>query len=349
MNQDELMQAMQAVLSNRHGGQGTHTMSTGLTPSNVHIDVALSNLALGYVNEDLVADEVMPVVQVPFRTGLYWKYDKQSVFDVASVDITSARGRPNEINQHISNTNYSVKDFGLMGFVPFDVQAMADRPLNPGQMEAEKLASFIALAREVRVAGMFTAGNFSGATEALTSTARWDDYTNSDPAAKVDSIIDNMIIRPNTAILGVKVFRVLRSHPKFQAYVQNRAAYQGGPTPLRVLRKQIAEAFEIENVIVPRARYNVAVDGQTLSLSRIWPEDMAAFIKVEPQPNIQRTQAWGYTFRYQPPGAPNMSVVSWFDQTVGVRGGTFYKLTHSDTEIMISGSDGGYLLTTVVS
>jgi hypothetical protein len=349
MDPNELLAEAQRILASRSGGNA-HLMSTGLTPSSVHIDVALSNLALSYANEDFIADEIMPVVNVPFRTGIYWKFDKETAFNVASVNIASQRGRPNEINQKVGQANFGVHDYGLMGFVPFDVQAMADRPLNPAQMEIKKLTEFLSLAREVRVAAKFTSANFSGSYEALTSTARWDDYTNSDPAAKVDDILDSLIIRPNTAILGAKVYRKLKSHPKFQAYIQSRASYDGGATPLRVTRRQVAEAFELDNVFVPKARYVSSVDGaSSLSLSRVWPDDMAAFIYVQKSPSLQETRGWGYTFRYAPPGGNSMSVISWFDQTVGVRGGTYYKETHSDTEELIAGADAGYLLGTVVS
>jgi hypothetical protein len=345
---EELMGAMQRVLAAQSGGNA-HTMSTGLTPADVHVDTMLSNLAASYENEELIADEVFPIVTVPARTGMYWEMDKASNFDVASVDITSSRGRPNEVNNKVGRQNFSVRDFGLMGFVPFDVAAMADRPLNPGRMEVEKIKNMLDLAREVRVASKFTAANFAGGTAALAGGARWDDYTNSDPAAAVEVILDNMLVRPNVMILGAKVARILRSHPKFIAYIANRPSYEGGATPLRPTRKQIAEAFEIDKVLVPKARLNLAADGATLNLGRIWPEDQVAFIKVEKSPNIQKTNATGYTFRYAPAGGMSMEVVSWFDRTVGVRGGSYYKCTHSDTELFIAGVNSGYLLTTVVS
>ncbi len=362
MDPDVLLQKIQGFLAEKAGLSDKYTralstggnintwlMSLGISPSDVHVDRALTNLAVSFRNNEFIADLVCPVVEVPKRSDKYFKMDADTYFNEAKVDIASLRGRPGEINLGLTTDDFKVKDYGLMSFLPFDVEANQDAPLNMAMEEVEALMNFLALARERRVSSLyFTAANYGSNTEALTSTARWDD-SGSDPANKVEQILDTCLARPNVAILGVKVWYALRSHPKFRAYIEARATASGKPTPLRPTLAMVAEAFELDAIYVPRARYNTAGDGATASVSRIWTQESAAFVRVDKTPSVRRTESFAHTFRFAPPGGSSMAVQTWFDKVPGTRGGTWYKLTHSDVEKLVGGSNSGYLLTTVVA
>lgn len=106
--------------------------------------------------------------------------------------------------------------------------------------------------------------------------------------------------------------------------------------------------MELDAIYVPRARYNAANVSQNANLQRVWTEDSAAFVRVEKRPSPQNTNAFAYTFRLADSQNPPMAVQSWFDRLPGRKGGTWIKVTHADSEKLISGSLGGYLFTTVI-
>lgn len=348
-----MQQQLAALFSGDQDAMGKVLMGLGIGAGDVHIDRALSNLAVSYANEEYIADKVLPVLPVKNRSDKYFKFDTDMNFNVANAAMASQRGRPGEINYGLTTDNYSVSDYGLMDSIPFDVEANADAPLDIQSVAVETLTNFLMLAREIRVANLFVAGNFTGSTAALSGTNRWDDYTNSDPVKAIETVIDAPLVRPNTMICGIKTWKMLRQHPKVLQYIISRAATVNGAVPMRPTKQLFADAFELDAVYVPKPRYNNSnAVGSAFSLSNlayVWPQDMCALIYVNPRPSPRQTNSFGYTFRFAPPGGNAMEVLSWFDRVPGTRGVTYLKVTHSDSEKLVAGANAGYLFTTCVS
>lgn len=345
------------MLLNGGGGMGApHLMS--LSPSDVHVNAALTNVAVFFQNADYVADELLPVLVVNKRSDAYFKFNPEVAFTKVKTDLATSRGMPNEIRYTITSDTYSCNDHALMDFTSRDTELNADQPLDPLADSTELTMNFMHLMREVRVAALvFATASYGTNTAALAGTARFDDYVNSDPIGKIELAIDTPLVRPNRMVLGRKTYRVLRQHPKLVQHVisrseyareaQGRSSMQG--TPLRVNAQMIAEAFELDRVIVPDSRYNTAADGATAAFSRIWDEDKLAVLRVEETPAPRRVQTFGYTFRFKGDSGQGVDVQQWFDQRSGVRGGTWVKVGMSDDEKLVAGANAGYLYTTVVS
>ncbi len=48
-----------------------------ITSTDVHIDVALSNVSIGYQNEEYIADQVFPQVSSDKQSNKYYTWDKE--------------------------------------------------------------------------------------------------------------------------------------------------------------------------------------------------------------------------------------------------------------------------------
>lgn len=312
----------------------------------------LTNIAIGYANEDYIADDVMPVVEVPKKSGDFFVFDPSNNFNLIDPDMASGRGTPNEADYKLGTSTYSVKDRSLMSFLPLDVEASAEPPLEMQATEIDNIMNGMSLAREWRVASaVFSSANYGANTAALAGSARFDDYTNSNPAATIDSALDSCIVRPNVAVIGVDVWAKLREHPKMKELIISRASSANGNSPLRVTMELFAAAFGLSAVYVPRARYNTARAPAAMSLSYVWNSKRIALIRVERNPNIRKTSTFGYTYRFanNAMGRPATIVQSWFDQRPGVSGVSCFKVSMSDDEKIVGGGYAGYLLDTVVS
>ena len=272
-----MQQQLAALFSGDQDAMGKVLMGLGIGAGDVHIDRALSNLAVSYANEEYIADKVLPVLPVKNRSDKYFKFDTDMNFNVANAAMASQRGRPGEINYGLTTDNYSVSDYGLMDSIPFDVEANADAPLDIQSVAVETLTNFLMLAREIRVANLFVAGNFTGSTAALSGTNRWDDYTNSDPVKAIETVIDAPLVRPNTMICGIKTWKMLRQHPKVLQYIISRAATVNGAVPMRPTKQLFADAFELDAVYVPKPRYNNSNAVGTLSCRRSSSRSACAF------------------------------------------------------------------------
>ncbi len=337
-----------------------------LQPSQVHVNAALSNVAVMWENREYIADRVMPVIPVPKRSDVYFVWNPETMFQIADVSIVSNKGRPGEITYGLGTTTYTVADFGLMDFVSYDEIANADAPLAPQQSSVEIVTNYLLLAREQRVANAtFATGNYPGGqTSALTGSAQWDQPT-SDPVNDIETAIELCLVRPNHLVIGVQAWIKLRQHPKLTQFIVARAATTDGATPLRVTAEVVAAAFELEGVIIGRAKYLSSVEGVTKTYGYLWGKS-ASLIRIEQQPDRRKTENFAYTFRFSGdgkgkvdglggPGNGGWEVRQITDQIPGRAGGIWNKVAHGDIE-QITGKDSGgtingvgYLYTTVVA
>lgn len=350
---DELLEMLQSrVLATKGGDPDTirRLLSASVGVADVTANSTLSNLAVAYENAEMIADAVMPVIPVEKKSGDYFEFDAGAMFNMIDDSLGSSRGSANESDWSLTKKQYQVKDRALVAVMPFDTEVSAEPPLNLRAAETDVLMSHMALAREFRVAStVFNSANYGSNTVALVGTARWDDYTNSDPAAQIDQYLESPIVRPNVAIIGEKVWRALKQHPKMKELILSRASSASGSSPLRITKELFAAAFELDRVYVPRSRYNLSKAPTATSLSRIWAENKVSFIRVEATPNVRRTATFGYTLRFSNARRPPVMVSEWFDNRPGVAGVTYLKVAMSDDEKVVGGGNVGFFVDTVVS
>src|SRR5574341_1630033 len=82
----------------------------------VHIDRALTTLAVFFRNREYVADLAMPIVRVPNKSDTYFSFDVSTMQLIANTQVVGNRGRPGEVatfSPSSSNT-FSVSDHALM-------------------------------------------------------------------------------------------------------------------------------------------------------------------------------------------------------------------------------------------
>lgn len=345
------LEAQQAALFASRGIAGApHLMGPGV--GEVHIDRALSNLAVRYRPNagKMIADRVVPVVGVQARSGKYHIFAEGTHSELNNANIASQQGQVARIHWSVSNDSYAVEDFGLLDFVPTDVEAQADAPISPLMDSTEILVDRLTLHREYRAAAVvFGSSNYGGQTSGLTGGNRWNNPT-SDPVRVIDTAMSNVNLKttPNVAVMGKAVWDALKRHPAILAHILSRSATRSGATPLTVTRELFAEAFELDDVIVGEARYNSAAPGATAAQTRIWGNHFA-LLTTPATPRLGQVQAFAYTLRYTRAGSTAIEVRRWNDPgMIGVAGGTYVKATFSETIKPIGGGNVGYLLTDVV-
>lgn len=295
--------------------------NVGPQQSQVYANQILSNVSLAYTNDEnvLIADELFPTVPVKFRTGIYFMYDK-SKFHVVN-DLRSPGTEANVVTYGLSQQTYGpLLDHMLKQAVQDEVKDQAVAPLDPEMDATENVTSRMILSKEYDAFLKCTASaNFSGTNKVtLTSTARWDDYSNSDPINDVrvgkDTIKKALVGKsPNTMVITYEVFSVLRNHPQ----ILERIKYsQLGIITLELL----AAVFDIARILVPDVMNNTSNEGQATDvMAYLWGKNVWLFY-ITARPGI-RTVSWGYTLQK---GA--RQVISWrdprpdtFQDWVGVR------------------------------
>ncbi|WP_020403746.1 major capsid protein [Gracilimonas tropica] len=296
-------------------------------------DPELVAISIAYKNPRLVADEVLPRIPVGKKEFKYLEYPKGQMFTLPNTKV-GRRGTPNQVNFDAQEKTSSTEDYGLDDVVPQDDIDNAPANYDPVQHATEGLRELILLDHEVRTAtAVQDPNNYASSNKVqLSGTDQWNDGANSSPIDDIQGAIDACIMRPNKAVIGQAAWTKLRQHPDIVKAVHGNSGDKGLAT-----REQVAELFELEEIIVGEGWVNNAKPGQDVNLVRVWGKHMVLFYQNR-NANTQRGMTYGYTAQFGDPVAGQEP-----DSKVGLKGGTRVRNGESVKEL-ITANDLGYLI-----
>ncbi|MCC3246145.1 major capsid protein [Methylocystis sp. WRRC1] len=312
------------------------------------VNPVLTGYAIGYSNPDLtlIADQVLPRVPVAGESFKWLEYPLAEGFSLPDTKV-GRKGRVPLVEFSAIEQNGAVDSYGLGDVIlNSDIKAAeAQRragisSYDPRAHAVNWLTNLLMLDREVRVAAMMqnTANYAPARITALTGTARFEDYANSDPIGVINAALDSTLIyRPNTVTMGFAVWQKLRSHPKLVKAIANSYSGEG-----MITRKQFADFFEIKNLFVGEGWVNTARKGQAASLQRVWGKHISlTYIDRAARPDGGVT--WGLS-----PQFGERIAGSVMDSDVGLEGGEEIRVGEKITELVMA-KDAGALITNAVS
>ena len=305
------------------------------------IDPALTGIAIAYKNTSLIADQVLPRVQVSTKEFKYQEYAKGQRFTVPET-LVGRKGQPNEAEFGSTEESSFVRDYGLDDVIPNDditQAAAAGNGYNPVGHATEVLTDLILLDREKRTADLvFDDTQYaSGYKATLSGTSQWSDYTNSTPRDVILAALDVPIMRPNIMVIGRAAWTKLRQHPQLVSSLLRNEGQQG-----TITREGLAQLLEIDEVIIGEGWVNTAKPGQTASMTRVWGKH-AAFIYRNKLANTQRGATFGFTAQYGGRIAGQMP-----EPKLGLRGGVRVRAGESVRELIVA-PDLGYFFKNCVA
>jgi len=298
----------------------------------------LTAIAIAYKNQKLIADDVLPRVPVGKQEFKYTKYKLADGFTVPDTKV-GRKSAPNQVEFGAEEVTASTEDFGLDDPIPQADLDNAPANLDPRGQAVENLTNLILLDREVRAANLvFNANNYGAANKlTLAGTSQFSDFANSDPIATIMDALDACVMRPNVMVIGRPAFSVLARHPKIVKAVLGNAGDSG------IARRQdIADLFELEEVLVGEAFYNTARKGQNVSLARAWGKHIALIYR-DKTANTRGGITFGFTAQWG-----NRIAGSIPDKNIGLRGGELVRVGESVKEV-ICANDLGFFLQNVVA
>lgn len=324
---------------------GDHNRAHKLAYSvaDIHIDSFLTNFSIDYrIAENMIADLVLPVVQVDKGSNKYAKWSREDANKLVDAMI-GPRDMPGEISQSLSSDTYQVSPRALWSAVPNDLLISADAPLDLMGQASRDVRGALAKSREKRVADLLsTAGTYT-LSRALSGNNRWDVGPSTSTAQPVDDILGAMdlpAVRPNCIVMPQQVWTKFRAHPKVLASVSG-VTLSGTVSARVATTDMIKQLFDVEHFLVPNAKARTSVDGASATYDFMWG-DVCALLYIAPGTGINQL-CFGKTFRHNP-----LEFSTIYDQRPGMRGVTYIKGAHSDAE-KITAADTGYCLDTVIS
>lgn len=309
-----------------------------LKPSDVRVDQTLTDFAIGYRPQSprFVADEVFQTVRTANRSDKYWTFLPEYADDHSARAARNADGSYNRIQMNLSNDTYFCDDRGLDTEILDPVTADAANGLSLEEKHTLLVTEGLLLANEINAVAAIDATPPTSNTALTTGNSLQWSHPSSDVIGQVEEMHDGIEgrtfgARANRMLISSDVWAKLKVHPQILARIS------GGSTvdkSARVTEQLVADLFEVEKIVVARARKNTAKQGQTRSFGRVWSNRVLLYVYAN-QPDMQ-TEAYGIRFNWTgDTGGQKLVIEQYRDETkrasiIRARGYFDEKITGAD-------------------
>lgn len=221
-----------------------------------------------------LAEKILPSVGVGPTTGKIAGYGGEHLRIVNTVH--RGKGDYLEVDTFTtSSQTYDITDHGLYEIVTENMMRNAITPYNADLDVTLALTSLQQLAKEKALADTLTSASVITQGVTLSGNAQYHnrDHADSDPigdliAAKA-AVKDNSGMLVNTAIMNWEVAENLRYHGQLLDRMGFKDQRPGGLTDA-----ELANALNVERVLIGKATYNTAKRGQTDAFANVWGNDI---------------------------------------------------------------------------
>ncbi len=312
---------------NAEGGQQT--------PAGARVvNQVLSNVARGYQHEMAIWQYLFPPVPVSARGGKIITFGTE---DFRAVNVRRAPGGDTQRVQF----GYHDKDFNLVqraldGVLPDEIgQEAMQVGIDKAALTVRKTMETISLQIEIEAARLATtASNYTNKVE-LDEAKRWD-KEGVDPTADIETakeaVADAIGREPNTVIMGTNVWRALRRNETVRKEIRQTE------NAARVRTEQVANLFDVQQVVIARCRSQAKAKGPFVPL---WGNNVIVAYTELGSLQDAGMPSFGWTYRLG--GYPEVAM-PYYDPSAK---STVFPVTTQDTPV-IAGKDAGYLISKAV-
>jgi len=322
-----------------------------INSQSVHIDAVLTNISTAYMQEkdNFIADKVFLPLGVKKQSDIYLTYSKDD-FNTDQM-TTRADGVESAGSSYgTGKDTYHANVYALHQDLGDQLMANADDPLDLKRDATLWLTQKALIRKDVQLAAdafalSIWATDITGTASTTSSTQviQWNNFTSSNPIGDIENAKDVILMNTgqegNIFVMGYKVFKILKQHPD----IIDRVKYTTSDVPTEAL---LAKLFDFDEVIVAKAVYNKAGEGQTGVFNYITGN--TALVLHRPDSAGVLVPTAGYQFHWE-------GVSDGIGSQVGIK--TWYNQDRSATRVeaqlafvnKIIGTDLGYFFYTIVA
>jgi hypothetical protein len=268
------------------------------------VDPILTNMLVGYQQADsrFVASRVFPSVPVRNSAGTYFIFTKKYWFRT-EMQRRAPGSQYARAQVGVETSTYATAQWALAYPVADEIRADSQIPMDLETAAVRWLNMQSALRKEISWAAEFMVTGVWG-TSNSSVTAKWSDYTLSDPVNDVNTakrtISQNTGYTPNTMVMGEIVRDRLVDHPDLLDRIKYTAQATTG-----MLDSALADIFNMPNLFVGTAVYSNTNEAATFSSTPILDDD-CLIVYTTPNPSLFEVSG-GYTFNW--PGGGGLGTI----------------------------------------
>jgi hypothetical protein len=306
-----------------------------MSASRAIVDKLLTNVSQAYIPEGFVCEQLLPQITVAQFTGKIGKYGTSHLRIVNSV--VGGKGRFRQVETIVRDSDtYSIEGHGLEGIVTLADYANVEKPFDAERDETMGISTVLWLEKEKGLADTLGSTAVMTQNTTLAGTSQLSDYDNSDPigvfsAARL-AIFNGCGAIANVAIMDYIVWDKLRYHPDLLDALGFKYDRPGG-----LSEQEMASVLGVERVIIAKARYESANEGQTSVLASVWGKNI--IMAVLPKSAAPMQTSLGY--RLQLAGQQPRKVSKWDNNNPS---GSRSILVEDYYDMFIGNAKAGYLI-----
>ena len=270
----------------------------------VHVNQAMTNVAIGYHPHGLIAEQIFPIIPVSKESDYYYVWNRDEAFRIENT-LRADGAEANEVEFNVDKELYGAEEYALKTGVTDRQMENSDSVLNLKISKQKRLQDKLLIDLEMRIATLLTTEANYATTNylALTGTMRFNDSgyvaaETADPTYSVESRIDvgKEAIRkqcgglePNVIIIPSAVAKVVKKNKTVRDLIKYTHAdlLVDGDLPPQLWGMK---------VLIPKGTYATAVEGaSSQTMGDIWGNNII-MLYVNPSPAIDAVSC-GYIFR----------------------------------------------------
>ena len=244
--------------------------------------------------EDFIAEKILPAVYVAQTTGLVGKYGNDHLRIVNTAH--AGKGNYQQLETVVtSSDSYSINDHGLYDVITENDMRNFEAPFDAEVDTTNALTLAQALAKEYGLSASLRNTAIITQNTTLSGTAQYNNISSTDSKPLENKLVaDDAILtatgrRPNTLIASEAVISKLLFHGELMDNLGFKYNRTGG-----MKLEELKAALQIDNILIGKAMYNSAKEGQADVLANVWGKDMIYAYIAAP---ALRQKTLGFEFR----------------------------------------------------
>lgn len=232
------------------------------------VDKLLTNVSSAIVPEGYISESLFPGIKVKQTTGLLGKYGQQHL--KITNTVMSGEGKARRVKPIVRDTDsYNIDDHGIEGVITKRDRDNVERPFEAERDEVMGLTNIMWADKEQGLATVLADPAVLTQNVTLAGAGQLNAYNTSDPIGVFQdariAVRNGSSLPPNTAFMDWEVAQQLRFHP---ALLESLGFTQKRPGGLSM--EELAKAMLVDKLLIAKAMFDPAREGQTDSLQAIW-------------------------------------------------------------------------------
>jgi hypothetical protein len=267
--------------------------------TDVHYDGVLSNFSVQYQQDpkSFIAEQVFPTLGVNNKTDVYRVYD-QSYFLRDEVKERAPATESAGTGWKWTYDSYICKRWALHHLIADEERSNADADINLDQDATALLTDLMRIKKEKTfVSSFMQTGKWAVDLTGGSSFTVWSNTAAATPITDIENakieMLESTGYEPNTLVISPRVWLKLKNCKQ----ITDKYLYTSSDS---ITVDMVAQQFELEKILIPKAIENVAMEGQTMDTSFIHGKD-ALLVYVNPRVSLRSPTA-GLTIQWN--GSP---------------------------------------------